>query len=220
MVAGRAADLVEEDMLVGIGSGTTAELFLRALEPRLRSGLRIRGVASSIRSERIAAEIGLPLVALTGTLDLAVDGADAIERGTLATIKGLGGALTREKLIADAAQRFVLIADDSKLFDRLSQAIDRVPVPVEVLSFGWQLTQERLSAFGTPVLRVGDGTPFVTDNGNFVLDLHVAFLDDPAVFGQTLHSMTGVVEHGLFVGMASLALVGSQRGVIELTRER
>lgn len=218
-VAERAAALVVDGMRIGLGSGTTAEAFVRSLEPRLSAGLRIEGVASSERTARLAIDVGLPLVELTASLDLAVDGADAIERGTLTAIKGLGGALTREKIIAHAARRFILIADDSKLVDRLSAVIPRVPIPVEVLSFGWRVTQEQLAFLGTPRLRERAGMPVITDNGNYILDLYVDQLSDPESLGHTLHGMTGVVEHGLFVNLATLAIVSSADGIAELIRD-
>jgi ribose 5-phosphate isomerase A len=216
MVAERAAALVEDGMRLGLGSGSTAEAFVRALHPRLHAGLRIEAVASSGRTERLAREVGLPLIDLAGPLDFAVDGADAIERGSLHAIKGLGGALTREKLVAAVAQQFVLIADGSKLVGTLQDVTERVPIPVEVLSFGWQTTRARLSALGRPVLRERDGSAFTTDNGNFILDLHVERLDDATAFGQMLKEITGVVEHGLFTGLATQAIIAATDGIIEL----
>jgi ribose 5-phosphate isomerase A len=213
-----AADLVEDGMLLGLGSGTTAELFVRALGARISEGLRVAGVASSGRTERVAREVGLPLVDLTETLDLAVDGADVIELGSLAAIKGRGGALTREKLVALASRRFILVGDESKVFTRLSDALPDVPVPIEVLQFGWRVTRLYLSHLGDPVRRVRDGEPFITDNGNYIIDLYAADLSSGERLSHAIHDVPGVVEHGLFLGMAALAIVAGSSGVHEYTR--
>lgn len=217
LAAEAAVLLVEDGMTVGLGSGSTAEFFVRALGERIAGGLRVHGVATSHRTERIAAEVGLPLVELAGPIDLAVDGADAIERDTLNAVKGLGGALTREKLVALAARRFVLVGDDSKLVDRLSDRREILPVPVEVLTFGWTLTAERLAVLGRPVRRMAANAPVVTDNGNYILDLYLPPLDRPDDLATTLHALPGVVEHGLFLHMASLALVADAECVQPLT---
>lgn len=210
--------LVEDGMRLGLGSGTTAELFVRALAPRVHGGLRVEMVSSSERTERLASELGLAVVALDGPLDLAIDGADAVEIGSLATIKGRGGALTREKIVAAAASRFVLVADSSKVVRRLNDVVGTIPIPVEVLPFGWRTTAARLERFGQPVPRVRGGEPFVTDNGNLILDLQMDSISDPAAAAQSIRSITGVVEHGLFLDMASVALVGTNDGVDELWR--
>jgi ribose 5-phosphate isomerase A len=212
----RAAELVADGMTVGLGSGSTAEQFVRALGQRAAAGARFRCVASSGRTTALAREVGLEIVELDGPLDLAIDGADAIERDTLRAIKGLGGALTREKLVALAARTFVLIADDSKLTPTLAERPD-LPAPIEVLTFGWQLTRQRLAAFGEPTLRERDGAPFVTDNGNLILDLYHADLAQPELLAETLNGVPGVVAHGLFLGIASSAIIASEDGVLELT---
>jgi ribose 5-phosphate isomerase A len=217
--AERAATLVEDGMLLGLGSGTTSEMFVRALGERVAGGLRLRAVASSSRTQRLAQEMGITLVDLTTPLDLAVDGADAVEVGTLTAIKGRGGALTREKLVAGAASRFVLILDPRKVVAKLSEAASTVPLPVEVLPFGWQMTRQRLTQFGDPILRERAGQPFVTDNGNLILDIHTPTLDAPDETAARIAGTLGVVDHGLFIDMASLAIVGSDDGVKEFTHE-
>lgn len=219
-VAEAAARLVGDGMLVGLGSGSTAELFVQALGARVADGLRIRAVATSSRSEAAARAVGIELVELDGPIDLAVDGADAVERETLAAIKGLGGALTREKIVAAAARSFVLIVDTTKIVDDLADAYDRVPVPVEVLSFGWKLTAQRLWELGSPVVRQQDGAPIVTDNGNLILDLYRPSEPDPARLAGAIDTITGVVEHGLFLGMAGSAIVGTPEDVYDLRRIR
>jgi ribose 5-phosphate isomerase A len=216
--AERAVELIEDGMSLGLGSGTTAELVVRALAPRVAGGLRLHCVATSGRTEQLATELGIALHELDGELDLAIDGADVIERGTLAAIKGRGGALTREKIVALAARRFVLVGDASKPVNHLRDALPALPVPVEVLPFGWQLTRTRLAILGDPVLRTRAGAPFVTDNGNYILDLYNAALDRPADLAAAMEAVPGVVEHGLFLDIAALAIVAGPEGVVELQR--
>ena len=218
--AERAVALVEDGMRLGLGSGTTAELFVRALASRVHDGLRVSMVSSSERTQRLALELGLSVVELDGLIDLAIDGADAVEISTLTAIKGRGGALSREKLVAVSARRFVLVVDASKVVLRLGDVQDTIPVPVEVLTFGWPTTSRRLERFGQPTLRTHDGQPFVTDNGNLIVDLQVATLDDPPATACDIAATVGVVEHGLFLNMAGLALVGTDEGVDELHREQ
>lgn len=219
LAAAAAAELVEDGMTVGLGSGSTAELFVRALEHRIAAGMHIRGVASSRRTAAVAGEIGLPLVELEAPIDLAVDGADAIERGTLNAMKGLGGALTREKLVALAARRFVLVGDSSKLVDRLADRQGILPVPVEVLAFGWRLTARRLEALGRPVVRERDGRMTLTDNGNPIVDLYDAPLDRPDDLAVAIHAVPGVVEHGLFLHVATTAIVAGPDAVETLAHD-
>ena len=204
-------------MRVGLGSGTTAAYFVRALGARVAAGLSVTGVASSDRTRRIASEVGVPLGELDAAVDLAADGADAIELGTLNAIKGLGGALVREKLIAEHAARFVLIADISKLMTELSVSRPAVPVPVEVLPFGWRLTQRALASFGEPRLRVAHDAPFISDNGNLVLDLYEADYTDVNSLAFALKAIHGVVGHGLFIGIAGEAIIAGRSGIQRLT---
>lgn len=218
LAAERAVALVEDGMTLGLGSGTTAEWLVRTLAPRVAAGLRLRCVATSGRTERLAQELGVPLVELDGELDLAIDGADAIERGSLAAIKGRGGALTREKIVAQASRRFVIICDNSKVVERIADAAPILPIPVEVLRFGWRMTRQRLAALGEPVLRERAGSPFVTDNGNLILDLYNAPLDRPGELSSAISGIPGVIEHGLFLDIAALAYVGQPTGVVELRR--
>jgi ribose 5-phosphate isomerase A len=207
----RAAELVRDGMLVGLGSGTTAGHFIRALGRRVAAGLQVEGLPPSVGSAELAAQCGIPVVLEPGRpLNLAVDGADEIDP-RLDLVKGGGGALFREKLVALGARRFVVIADESKLVDRLG----RGALPVEVLPFLWRLTAARLRALGAAVtLREERGRPFVSDNGNHILLL--AFPDgipDAAGLAAELKAIPGVLEHGLFVGIATGALVAGPGGV-------
>jgi ribose 5-phosphate isomerase A len=213
-----AAELVADGMSIGLGSGSTAHEFMRALGRRVASGLSIRAVASSTSTADLAKQCGIPLIQLNGPLDLAVDGADAVASTTLDAVKGLGGALMRERIVVEQAACFVLIVDDAKVVEDLGQALTQIPVPVAVVPFGWQTTRERLSRFGDPKLRTtSDGAPYATDDGNFILDLHAPHLP-PDLLAAQLKALTGVVDHGLFLGLASLALVGADGGVLELRR--
>lgn len=210
----RAAGLVEPGMRVGLGSGSTAEEFIRALGSRVADGLQITAVASSLTTADLARSLGIELVEHDGPLDLAVDGADAVERGSLAAIKGLGGALVREKLVAIAAARYVLIIDGSKLFEQLADSHDHVPLPVEVLPFGATLTRERLQAFGEPRLRLAaSDNPYMSDNGNLIFDLHGVDYQHPMELDQRIKGLSGVVDHGLFYGLASQVIIAAVTGV-------
>ncbi len=218
----RAAELIEDGMRVGLGTGTTAYWLVERLGGRVREGLKVRCVPTSRRTEEQARSLNIPLATLGELceLDIAVDGADEIGPG-LALIKGGGGALLREKLVASAARRFVVIADRSKKVEVLG----RFPLPVEVVRFGWELTARRVcdvTRVEPALRREAGGEPFVTDNGNYILDCRCGEIRDPARTGRELKSLTGVVESGLFVHMAHLAIVADDEDVevIEQSRGR
>ena len=210
----KAADYVREGMSVGLGTGSTAHWLVERLGERVREeGLRVRCVPTSRRTEEQARRLGIPLVPLgeVGELDLAIDGADEIGP-KLALIKGGGGALLREKLVAAAARRFVVIADASKVV----RTLGLFPLPVEVVQFAWELTARRVAAVTgvEPVLRRdAGGGAYVTDNGNFILDCRCGEIPDPARTERELKMLAGVVESGLFVGMADLAVVATDEDV-------
>lgn len=215
----RAAEFVEDGMRVGLGTGSTAYWLVERLGERVRAGLRVRCVPTSRRTEEQARALGIPLVTLGEVveLDIAIDGADEIGP-ELALIKGGGGALLREKLVASAARRFVVIADLSKRVEVLG----RFPLPVEVVQFGWELTARRVAAVTEvePVRRrEANGAPFVTDNGNYILDCHCGEIPNPARTERELKSLAGVVESGLFVGMADTAVLADEEGVEVIGRE-
>ncbi len=216
-----AAKLVENGMVVGLGTGSTAAHFIDALIRRVRDeGLKITAIPTSLRSDRQAREGGIKMASFANVrqLDLTVDGADQIMRGSLDLVKGLGGALLREKIVAAASKRLVIIADSSKLVDHLG---GKIPVPVEVVKFGWESTATRIEKLGaTPVRRWPKDTdqPFQTDGGNYILDCTFGALDDPAGLERALSHTIGVVESGLFIGMADTAFVANATGVEKLTR--
>jgi ribose 5-phosphate isomerase A len=209
-----AAALVQDGMAVGLGTGSTAAFVVAELGRRVRAGLRIVAIPTSERTAAQARDEGITLVSFADRtrLDLTIDGADEIARGSLDLIKGLGGALLREKIVAAASDRLVIVADDSKIVGRLGE---RAPVPVEVTRFGWEATAAKLAKYGEPRLRRASSgkEPFVTDGGNLILDCACGTIADPASLEQALAQIVGVVETGLFVGRASLAFVAGNEGV-------
>ncbi len=214
--AKRAVEFVREGMNVGLGTGTTATMFIRELGKAVAGGLRIRAIATSDASRKLAVELGIPLTTFdeTPVLDLNVDGADELTAG-LALIKGGGGAQLREKIVASAAREFVVVADETKVVDKLG----KFPLPVEVIQLALPLVARRLEELGLhPKLRPareGDG-PWITDEGNVILDCHCGVIENPEETAAEIRNIVGVVEHGLFLGMATVALVAGENGVREL----
>jgi ribose 5-phosphate isomerase A len=216
--AEQAAALVESGMVVGLGTGSTAAYFISSLIRRASEGLDIVCIPSSERSAEQARAGGLKLVSFAThrSIDLAVDGADEIKRDSLDLTKGLGGALLREKIVACAAKRFIIIADGEKLVDWLGT---RAPIPIEVTPFGWELTADRIREEGADVIRrqTTNGDPYHTDGGNYILDARFTPIADAASLQRRLLQIVGVIETGLFVGMAEMALVASSEGVTRFT---
>jgi ribose 5-phosphate isomerase A len=213
--AQRALQLVESGMTLGLGSGSTATLWIKLLGEQVRDhGLKIRAIASSEDSERLGRSYGIPFVTFEEcqTLDLTVDGADEIAPG-LALIKGGGGKLLREKIVASTSQRFVVVADESKQVQKLG----RFPLPVEVIPMAVPLVSDALRELGfTPSLRADqEGRPCVTDEGNSILDCSGLLLESPDAVATEIDSLVGVVEHGLFLHMADLAVIAGEKQVIE-----
>jgi ribose 5-phosphate isomerase A len=206
VAARRSIDFVEDGMLVGLGSGSTSAHAIRALGERVRNGLRIQAIATSEVSAELARELGIPVLPFDedARLDLTIDGADEIGPG-LQLIKGGGGALLHEKIVAAASKRFVVIADSSKLVSRLGA----FPLPVEVIRFGWHVVADRLIALGAkPTLRLtSSGQPFTTDQGNLILDCRFNVFPEADLLANQLDSMIGLVEHGLFLDLADVAVI-------------
>ena len=214
--AEKALELVSDGMLVGLGSGSTAAYFVEGVGRLVTSGMKVRGVPSSRATAELAASLGIPIVTeLIGQIDLTVDGADEVDPH-LNLIKGRGGALLREKLVAAVSKRFVVVVDESKLVKQLGVGL----LPVEVLPFLWRSTAERITTLGVSlVVRGGEETPYVTDNGNLILDLTVdGGIKDPVAFGAELKKLTGVVEHGLFAGMTDTVISAGTDGVVATGR--
>jgi ribose 5-phosphate isomerase A len=217
--AEQAAAEVRNGMVVGLGTGSTAAFAIAALGAAVAGGLRIRAIPTSLAAAALARRHGIPLTdfAADPRIDLTIDGADQVVPGTLDLIKGLGGALLREKLVATASARMIVVADDSKLVARLGGA---TRLPVEITAFGWQVAMAQLTAAGcAPILRRTGETPFVTDGGNHIADCAIADIPDPAALQARLIAMVGVVETGLFVGLASEARIGGPAGVRLLRRD-
>ena len=215
LVGKRAAELVEEGMAVGLGTGTTATMFIRALGKRVQQGLRIRCVASSDASYALAQSLGMDVTTLAELpeLDVYIDGADEVAPG-LALIKGGGGALLREKIVASAARRFIVVVDSSKVVEHLG----KFPLPVETIQLATPLVTRKLIELGlNPVQRYHpDGSVYITDEGNYILDCVCGEITDPARTAEEIRHVVGVVEHGLFLNMATLALIAGDDGVQEL----
>ena len=216
LVATRALDFVQNGMALGLGTGTTATLFIEQLGVKVAQGMRVRCVASSQASHDLAASLGIPMTTFAAdpVLDLAIDGADEVAPG-LALIKGGGGALLREKIVISAARRFLVIVDHSKVVPQLGH----FPLPVEVIQMALPIVQHRLTSLGVnPHLRsFANGSPYITDEGNFILDCACNQIFDPQQLAASIRAIVGVVEHGLFLGMATEALIGFDDHAEELS---
>jgi ribose 5-phosphate isomerase A len=209
----RAVAEVEEGMVVGLGSGSTAAFALAGLAERVAGGLRVSGIPTSDATAALARRLGIPLASFDRhrRIDLTIDGADQVERGTLHLIKGLGGAHLREKIVAAASARLVVAVDESKLVDRLG---GRTALPIEIVPFGWQTTIDRLTKLGyAPLLRRAGGQPFTTDGGNCIADCALREIPDAIALEARLSAVVGVIETGLFIGLASTIVVGRSAGV-------
>ena len=213
--AQRALDFVQDGMSLGLGSGTTSAIFIHQLGERVKQGLRVRGIATSNASQQLAESLSIPITNFDQCpeLDLAIDGADEVGPG-LALIKGGGGALLREKIVESVARRFIVIADSTKLVATLGH----FPLPVEVIQMALPIVSRKLEALRlNPKLRHHpDGSVYITDEGNFILDCACGSIQDPRSTAAELRRIVGIVEHGLFVNMASLALIAGEDGVREV----
>lgn len=217
MAAAEAIKLVEDGMVVGLGTGVTARHAIEMLGRRLQDGSLqdVWGIPTSRGSAEIAREVGIPLTTLRdhALIDLTIDGADEVGPD-LTLIKGQGGALLHEKIVARASLREIIIVDESKLVSVLGS---RSPLAVEVIPFGWGTYLDALGAFGCePVLRMDGAEPYLTDEGNYIVDCRFARIDAPVELERAINCIPGVVENGLFVGLASLVIVASESGIQEL----
>jgi len=209
---------VKDGQIVGLGTGSTAAYFIRLLGDEVKNGLRIRGIPSSDRSREQAASLGIPLTTLDECqqIDVTVDGADEVDP-QLRLIKGGGGALLREKIVASATRQLVIVADASKKVPVLG----KFPLPVEVIKFAQAVVLKKIEELGAKVSlrREADGKPYLTDENNHILDCRFEQIPDADRLARQLSDMPGVVEHGLFIGMASVVLVASGSEIVELRRE-
>ncbi|HTF38349.1 MAG TPA: ribose-5-phosphate isomerase RpiA [Blastocatellia bacterium] len=215
--AERALDLIRDGQVIGLGTGSTAKFAIEGLGRLVRDGLSVKGVPTSVATERLARELAIPLVNLNeaGVIDVTLDGADEVDPD-FNMIKGGGGALTREKLVALASVKRIILVDESKLVSRLGQS--RL-LPIEVLPFAWTLAARLLTGLGCVAsLREHDGVPFVTDNGNHILDCAFGPIEDAATLEKRIKLLPGVIECGLFIGIADTLVIGFD-GRVEV-RER
>jgi ribose 5-phosphate isomerase A len=215
--AARASlEYVQDGQIVGLGSGSTASIAIRLLAERVRDGLKILGIPTSIASQDLAAQLGIPLTSFEEfqQVDVTIDGADEFDPG-LNLIKGGGGAMLREKIVASASKQLVIVTDASKQ----ARMLGTFPVPVEVIGFAEPLVAKKISELGAKVVRRLDssGKPYTTDEGHHILDCHFGQIPDPAGLNGKLCDVPGVVEHGLFVGMASVVLMANS-GAVERFR--
>lgn len=215
-----AADMIEDGMVVGLGTGSTAAMFVNALSRRIsREHLRVVGIPTSEATAKLATQLGIELTTFAEhtQIDVTVDGADEVQLETLFLIKGHGGALLREKIVASASKWMVVIADETKLVEKLGSLCT---VPVEVVPFGWQATEGKLREIGAKTqLRTRDGEVFKTDSGNYIIDCDFGAIKDPKETAHYLDHVVGSVEHGLFLRYASQVIVGGHEGVRTLMRK-
>ncbi|MHC1585522.1 MAG: ribose-5-phosphate isomerase RpiA [Candidatus Syntropharchaeia archaeon] len=215
IAAESAVSLVEDGMVVGLGSGSTAEIAIRIIGRRIKmEGIRIKGIPTSLRSEMVAIESGIPITSLSQHphIDISIDGADEVD-SDLNLIKGGGGAHTKEKIVSLSSERLIIIVDETKLSERLEK-----PVPTEIIPYAMKVVEKQMKELGgKPLLRTIDGKPFITENGNLILDVDFGRIEDPPSLGKELSSVAGLVEHGIFTN-ASEVHVGRKDGVEVLRR--
>ena len=221
VAAKRAVNFVEDGMKLGLGTGSTAAWMVRCLAERVhKEGLRIKGVPTSTRTANLARELGLEMITLdeAGRLDITIDGTDEFD-ANLNLIKGGGGALLQEKIVASASDKMIVIAD----FDKRVTYLGQFPLPIEVLSFGMKSSQDQIASLlvahdvaGRDItMRMVENAPFVTDEGNYILDLHLGQISDPVKLAIALNQVPGVVESGLFINICDLVVLGASDGTFE-----
>jgi len=216
LAAEKACDCIEDGMILGLGTGSTVDYALRKIGKMVNKGIKIKGIPTSFRTKKIANEEKIPLTSFEENpeIDLTIDGADEVD-SELRLIKGGGGALTREKIIAYYSKKVIIIIDETKVVKMLG--ID-FSLPVEVVKFGWTLTKEKLKEFNCNVdLRKIMNNPYITDNSNYILDCEFDRIKDPEQLEIDINNIPGVVENGLFIGLADEVIVGSKQGIKTLS---
>jgi len=214
LAAEKAAQYVKDGMLVGLGTGSTVFWTIKKLGELVKNGLDVRCVPTSKNTEILAKKVGIPLITISevNELDLTIDGADEVNRN-LDLIKGGGGALLREKMVASISDRLIIVVDESKSVLNLG----RFPLPVEVVPFGFEITSKQLRALDCiPILRTEHNIPFITDNGNYILDCHFSIIQEPHELNRKLNMIPGVVENGLFIKMADIVVIGHKNGNVNI----
>jgi ribose 5-phosphate isomerase A len=210
IAAGKAIEYIKDGMTLGLGTGSTAYWAIQGIGEMVKKGLTVRAIATSLQSESLALELGIPIVPFSEIdhLDITIDGADEVDE-SLNLIKGGGGALLREKIVASATRFYIIIVDESKLVKELG----KFPLPVEVAPFGWELTFRRLAKLGgSPRMRMAGDKPFLTDNQHYILDCPFGLIKNPARLHEQVSGITGVMEDGFFINMADIVVAGSPGG--------
>lgn len=217
IVGEKAADFVKDGMVVGLGTGSTVFYTIQKLGQLVKEGLSIKGIPTSVQTEELAKELGIPLTSFSEieSIDIAIDGADEVN-SDLELIKGGGGALLREKIIARAAKTFIVVADSSKRVEKLGA----FRLPVEVIPFGYEMTEKHIRAMGlVPEIRLNRENPFITENGNYIFDCEISEHVQPEMLERMLNMIPGVVENGLFVGMTDLVItLDPEKNVVMLRK--
>jgi ribose 5-phosphate isomerase A len=215
----KAVEYIDDGMIVGLGTGSTVEYTIRKLGKLVRDGLKIKGIPTSVHTQRVAKKEKIPLTTLeeNPAIDLTIDGADEVDPD-LNLIKGGGGALVREKIIAFNSKKVIIVIDDSKIVKALG--ID-FPLPVEVVKFGWTSTKKTLEKIGCNVelRRVMENEPYITDNSNYILDCEFDRIAEPAQLEIDINNIPGVVENGLFICLVNQVIVGGKQGILTLDKE-
>ncbi len=217
IAAGKAVEYIKNGMTVGLGTGSTAYWAIQNIGEKVKAGLSVRAVATSIQSEELARQLQIPIIPFSEVdrLDVTIDGADEVDP-QLNLIKGGGGALLREKIVAAATKFYIIIVDESKLVRQLGH----FPLPVEVAPFAWELTERRLAALGgNPKMRLAEGKPYLTDNQHYILDCSFGSIADPALLHRQVSDITGVMEDGFFIGMADIVVAGSPSGETRILKK-
>ncbi len=214
LAAMKAIGYVRDGMTLGLGTGSTAYWAIRGIGELVMQGLQVRAIATSVQSDTLAREVGIPIVPFSEIdhIDITIDGADEVDE-KLNLIKGGGGALLREKIVASATVFYIIIVDESKLVSRLG----KFPLPVEVVPFGWEMTRQHLSKLGcTTQLRSAENKPFLSDNGHYILDCSFGEIGNPALLHEKINAITGVMDNGLFIKMADIVIAGCADGSTKL----
>lgn len=218
LAAERSVQFIEDGMIIGLGTGSTTEFAIRKIGALVKGGLHIQAIPTSLKSKKLATELEIPIIDLDDTIeiDVTVDGADEVD-SHLNLIKGGGGALTREKIVAYHTKKEIIVVDETKIVKGLGADF---PVPVEVTKFGWAATKKTLTELGcTAELRTIMDEKFITDNGNYILDCDFGPISQPEVLEKDINAIPGVVENGLFINLADLVIVGSRQGIMTLDQQ-
>jgi ribose 5-phosphate isomerase A len=216
--AAKAVEYVQNGMTIGLGTGSTAYWAIEYIGARVKEGLALRAIATSLQTETMARDLGISIVGFADIerIDITIDGADEVDEN-LQIIKGGGGALLREKIVAAATEFYIIIVDDRKLVTTLG----KFKLPVEVIPFGWEFTSAHLKKMGcVPSIRLDKSKTFITDNGNYIVDCPFGSIPSPSGLHEKINSITGVVDNGLFIDMADLVIAGNDSGNVRILQRK